>query len=86
LTFQGVSTVETTHREPPSTRLWVVKFNLTGNLCHLRRFAEGEALLPEVRSLAERLGQELDLLRTVWLEGWVAAGDAERRRSRPSSM
>ena len=54
--------------------LFSVRFNLLNNLCHLRRFAEAQALLPEVRVQAERLGQELDLVRTLWLEGWVAAG------------
>ena len=54
--------------------LWVVRFTVLSNLCHLRRFDEAQALLPEVRVQAERLGQELDLVRTLWLEGWVAAG------------
>ena len=31
-------------------------------------------MLPEVRALAERLGEELDLTRVFWLEGKVAAG------------
>jgi diguanylate cyclase (GGDEF)-like protein len=59
-------------------QLCVLRFNLLGNLCHLQRFGEAEALLPEVRVLAQRLGQELDLLRTLWLEGWVAAGLGRR--------
>jgi tetratricopeptide (TPR) repeat protein len=59
-------------------QLGVLQSNLVQNLCHLRRFAEAEALLPELRRLREQLGQELELLRTLWLEGWVAAG-LERR-------
>jgi transcriptional regulator with XRE-family HTH domain len=62
-------------------QLWVLQSNLIQNLCHLRRFAEAEALLPELRSLAERLGQELDLLRTLWLEGWVTAGLGRREKA-----
>jgi len=54
--------------------LLAVQFNLLSNLCHCRRFEEAQALLPELRAQAERLGQELDLVRTLWLEGWVAAG------------
>jgi tetratricopeptide (TPR) repeat protein len=54
--------------------LLVARFNLVCNLCYRRRFDEAKALLPEVRAEAERLGQELDLVRTLWLEGWVAAG------------
>jgi transcriptional regulator with XRE-family HTH domain len=62
-------------------QLWVLRSNLVMNLCHLRRFAEAEALLPELRGLAERLGQELDLLRTRWLEGWAAAGLGRREEA-----
>ncbi|MFY9824618.1 MAG: helix-turn-helix domain-containing protein [Thermoanaerobaculia bacterium] len=51
--------------------LW---FNLLSNLCHLERFAEAAESLPRVRTQAERLGQAIDLVRTRWLEGWVAAG------------
>ena len=59
-------------------QLWVVRLNLLCNLCHLHRFADAQLLLREVRALAERLGQDLDLLRTLWLEGWVAAGLGRR--------
>jgi tetratricopeptide (TPR) repeat protein/transcriptional regulator with XRE-family HTH domain len=62
-------------------QLGALQSNLVQNLCHLRRFAEAEALLPELRRLLERLGQELDLLRTLWLEGWVAAGLGRREEA-----
>lgn len=52
----------------------VLRFNLLVNLCHLDRFAEAESKLQEVRGLAERLAEELDLTRVVWLEGKVRAG------------
>jgi transcriptional regulator with XRE-family HTH domain len=51
-----------------------VRFNLLVDLCHLDRFGEAEPRLREVRALAERLGEELDLTRVVWLEGKIAAG------------
>jgi transcriptional regulator with XRE-family HTH domain len=51
-----------------------LRFNLVVDLCHLERFSEAEAKLPEVRALAERLSEELDMLRVVWLQGKVAAG------------
>ncbi len=51
-----------------------MRFNLLVDLCHLERFKEAESRLPEVRALAERLGEELDLTRVVWLEAKVAAG------------
>jgi tetratricopeptide (TPR) repeat protein len=51
-----------------------VRFNLLVDLCRVGRAAEAELGLPTVRSLAERLGEELDLVRVVWLEGKVANG------------
>jgi transcriptional regulator with XRE-family HTH domain len=51
-----------------------LQFNLLVNLCRLGRSGEAEAGLPELRLLAERLGEELDLVRMVWLEGKIAAG------------
>jgi tetratricopeptide (TPR) repeat protein len=60
------------HREP---RLpCILRFNLIVNLCHLGRYAEAEALLPEVQELAVALRRGLDLVRFVWLKGKVAAG------------
>jgi tetratricopeptide (TPR) repeat protein len=49
-------------------------FNLADNLIQLGRFAEAELLLPGVRELAERLGNDLDLVRQAWLEARFAAG------------
>ncbi len=60
------------HREP--RLLCVLRFNLIVNLCHLGRYAEAEALLPEVQELAVALRKELDLVRVVWLKGKIAAG------------
>ena len=51
-----------------------LRFNLLVELCDLNRAREAAAGLPEVRALAERLGEELDLVRVVWLEGKVVAG------------
>jgi transcriptional regulator with XRE-family HTH domain/tetratricopeptide (TPR) repeat protein len=59
-------------REPRNA--FGVRFNLTLDLCQLERFEEAESKLPGVRALAERLGEELDLTRVLWLEGKVAAG------------
>ncbi len=69
-------------KEPRSAL--VLRFNLIVDLCHLDRAAEAQLRLPEVRALAERLGEELDLTRVVWLEGKVTAGLgqlAEARRA-----
>ena len=51
-----------------------LRTNLVVDLCHLGQFQRAEAQLPEVRSLAERLGEELDITRVVWLEGKIQAG------------
>jgi transcriptional regulator with XRE-family HTH domain len=51
-----------------------VRFNHLVDLCHLAKFVEAAPRLNDVRALAERLGEELDLTRVLWLEGKVAAG------------
>lgn len=54
--------------------LWVWHFNRAAALCRLGRAAEAAPLVVEVRELAGRLGNELDLIRTLWLEALVLAG------------
>lgn len=63
-------------------------FNLAVNLCHLDRYPEAAALLPEIQDLAGDLGNELDLVRLDWLRGRVAAGleDLEQAASALSSV
>jgi tetratricopeptide (TPR) repeat protein len=51
-----------------------LRFNLLVNFCRLGKAADAEPGLPEVRELAKRLGEGLDLTRVVWLEGKIAAG------------
>ena len=60
----------------------VLRFNLLVDLCHLERAAEAAPKLREVRELAEQLGEELDLVRVVWLEGKVAAGLGQSAEAR----
>jgi tetratricopeptide (TPR) repeat protein len=59
-------------REPRN--LFVLRTLLLLNLCYLGRHAEAELGLPELRALAIKLGNQLDLLRVEWLRGKVAAG------------
>jgi tetratricopeptide (TPR) repeat protein len=61
---------------------WAVHFNVISNLCHLGRYPEAAELLSEVRRLAVALGNELDLIRVLWLAGRVAAGQGRRREAR----
>ena len=50
-----------------------LQFNLVVNLLHLSRLAEARPRLAEARELAVRLGNELDLVRLLWLEGRMDA-------------
>jgi transcriptional regulator with XRE-family HTH domain len=59
---------------PDDRLLFALRFKTAKALCALDRVAEAEELLPTVRDLAERLGNELDLVRVVWLSARVAAG------------
>jgi tetratricopeptide (TPR) repeat protein len=62
-------------QEKPDPRIsWLIQFNLAVNLWQLGDYEEADALLPEVRELAVGLGNELDLVRVLWLEGRVLAG------------
>jgi tetratricopeptide (TPR) repeat protein len=63
---------------------WLVRFNLTLNLWQFGQCTEAEALLPIVRELAISLGNELDLIRCLWLEGRVAAGLERREEALPA--
>jgi tetratricopeptide (TPR) repeat protein len=60
------------HKEPRLA--FGVRFNLLLDLCGLDRAAEAAPRLPEIRALAESLGEELDLHRVLWLEGKAGAG------------
>lgn len=51
-----------------------LRFNLTDDLCHLERYAEAARLLPQVRDLAIDQANDLDLIRVVWLDARIAAG------------
>jgi transcriptional regulator with XRE-family HTH domain len=54
--------------------LFALRFETSKDLCALERHADAAKLLPDVRELAERLGNELDLVRVVWLEARVMTG------------
>jgi tetratricopeptide (TPR) repeat protein len=69
--FEAVSLIDPA-REPRLA--FGLRFNLLSDLCQLARFEEAEPRLQEVHALAERLGEELDLTRAVWLNGKIAAG------------
>ena len=53
--------------------LWILYFTLINNLLHVERPEEAQAILSKTREMALRLGNELDIRRTCWLEARVAA-------------
>ena len=58
--------------------LYMLRFNLAVNYCHTSRFGDAAALMVKVRELATDLGDEVFLVRIVWLEGRIAAGLGRR--------
>jgi tetratricopeptide (TPR) repeat protein len=58
--------------------LFGARFNLAANLVRLSRAQEAMPTVAEVRELAERLRNDLDLVRTRWLEGNALAGLGRR--------
>lgn len=50
------------------------RFNRADNLYHLKRYVDAAALLQEVWNLAAQQANELDQVRTRWLQGRVQAG------------
>lgn len=61
--------------------VFTVRYNTAADLCQLERHREADALLPQVRELAEQLRNELDLLRVVWLEAEIANGLGRREHA-----
>jgi tetratricopeptide (TPR) repeat protein len=52
-----------------------LRFDTANNLYLLSRYADAAELMPKVRELAVQQANELDLIRIVWLESRVAAGE-----------
>ncbi len=59
----------------------VLRFNQAANLLLLGRAGEAAPIVAEVRELVERLRNEVDLVRTIWLEGNCAAGLGRREEA-----
>jgi tetratricopeptide (TPR) repeat protein len=59
-------------------QLFALRFNLAVNLCQLGGHEKAEAIVTEVRQMAVASGDELDLIRVLWLEARVAAGLGRR--------
>lgn len=57
----------------PRTALGV-RFQFLVCLCLQHRAAEAASEVPQLRDLAEKIDQEMDWVRLIWLEGKIAAG------------
>ena len=55
-------------------QIFALRFNMVADLCHLESYEEAAKLLPQVHQLALGSGNELDLIRVVWLRSRVEAG------------
>ena len=76
---------ETLIQEKPDLRTaWLIRFNLATSFWQLGDHKEAKTLLPEVRELAVRLANELDLVRVLWLEGRILAGLGRPREALPA--
>ena len=61
--------------------LFALRFNMADDLVRLERYEEAAKSLPEVRTLAVEQGNELDLLRLLWLKSKVEAGKGQREEA-----
>lgn len=60
---------------------WSLRFNQASSLCVLGRAREAVPYVEEARCLAERLRNEIDLIRTVWLDAKCLAGMGEKHEA-----
>jgi tetratricopeptide (TPR) repeat protein len=60
---------------------WAWRFNVALNFWHLGWYEDAESHLGELRSAALDLGNDLDLLRVLWLTGRVAAGQGRHEEA-----
>ena len=54
--------------------LWDLRFNFVVILCDLGQFMEAQLRLSEITALAAEMGNELDLVRVLWLRGRIDSG------------
>jgi tetratricopeptide (TPR) repeat protein len=61
-------------REGDVRMLYMLRFNLAVNYCHLGQYAEAAKLGQRVLELATENGDENEVVRVTWLNGRIAAG------------
>ncbi len=62
--------------------LYMLRFNLAVNFCHTGRYREAIALVEQVREMATSRGDEIEVLRVIWLDGRIAAGMGRNTEAR----
>ena len=60
----------------------ILRLNLALNLCHLSRYSEARELGRRVQTVAAEMGDEIGILRALWVEGRVAVGLGQREEAR----
>jgi tetratricopeptide (TPR) repeat protein len=76
--YQAAPLVE--HQGRPRDR-FALLYNLAVNFIHVGRHAEASELVPKARDLAVESGDDIDLVRILWLEGRLAAGLGRREEA-----
>jgi transcriptional regulator with XRE-family HTH domain len=61
--------------------LFALRFKTANHLCYLGRCQEASERLPQIRELAVQQGNELYLVRVVWLEARIAASEERREEA-----
>ncbi|HET9678175.1 MAG TPA: tetratricopeptide repeat protein [Solirubrobacterales bacterium] len=69
-------------RNGDSRLLYMLRFNLAVNYCHIGHYKEATELLQQVRELAMNRGDEIEVIRVTWLDGRIAAGVGRRLEAR----
>jgi tetratricopeptide (TPR) repeat protein len=62
--------------------LYMLRFNLAVNYCHIGLYKEATELVEQVRELATNRGDEIEVIRVIWLDGRIAAGLGQRMEAR----
>jgi transcriptional regulator with XRE-family HTH domain len=69
-------------RQGDSRLMYMLRFNLAVNHCHLGRYSEASDLLKQVSDLVTERRDEVELNRVLWLEGRILAGLGRSREAR----
>ncbi len=69
-------------RQGDARLLYMLRFNLAVNYCHVGRYEAAAELMGQVREVAAERGDENELIRLTWLQGRIAAGLGRSQEAR----